>query len=243
MRGPQHPNDDFELAGSGDVVITDLSVAGAMLVLDRGAAGRFFVRDAGGRLAAELDKVPGRSSELGLDPGRYRVELRRDQRVWEAEIVVQQGKRSVVDTAAMRPMELAQTRARGGAAGGQAGLDSPWTQRSARVPTWSLPGASRSSGAVPFNVSVLPGLSLYGTDRHVTDLSLNLISGLNGSISGLEAATVLNVTRGDMRGTQIAGAGNAIGGHVIGGPARRLLQFCRRRCRRLPGRRRRQLRL
>lgn len=216
MRGPQHPNYDFELAGSGDVVITDLTVAGAMLVLDRGAAGRFFVRDAGGRLVAELDKVPGRSIELGLDPGRYRVELRRDQRVWEVEIAVQEGKRSVVDIAAMRPVALAQTRARGGESGTQAGLESAWTRRSALVPSWSLPGAAQTSGAVAFNLSLLPGLSLNGSDRHVTSLSLSLIAGLNGAVSGLEAATLLNLTRGDMRGTQIAGGGNAIGGHVIG---------------------------
>ena len=67
--GAQHPTYDIQLAGSGDVVVTDLRGTDATLVFSEAAAGRFFVRDREGRLVAELRKVAGRPIELGLESG------------------------------------------------------------------------------------------------------------------------------------------------------------------------------
>ncbi len=206
--GPQHPNYDFELAGSGDVVITDLSAAGAVLVLDRSAVGRFFVRDQGGRLVAELDKVPGRSIELGLEPGAYRVELRRDDRVWETSLTLHEGGRGVVDIGAMRPRSLVDTRARGG-------LSSVWARASARIPMASLADTPEHPTEVPFNLSVLPGVSLHGASRHVTQLSLGLVTG-NAAVSGLDMATIGTITTGDVRALQLAGVFHIVGGGMRG---------------------------
>lgn len=69
MGGAQHPAYDIQLVGTGDVVMTDLRSTGAGLRLDAASFGRFFLRDATGRLAAELRKDAGREVELGLEPG------------------------------------------------------------------------------------------------------------------------------------------------------------------------------
>jgi len=72
--GPQHPNYDIDLSGSGDVVITDITQMSSTLVLDAPLIGRFFVRDSGDRLVAEVQKTStGRSIALGLEAGVYRV--------------------------------------------------------------------------------------------------------------------------------------------------------------------------
>src|SRR5262249_42604973 len=57
--GAQHPAYDIEMAGTGDVVITDLHQLSAGLSLPSELAGRVFVRDASGALVAELGKRAG----------------------------------------------------------------------------------------------------------------------------------------------------------------------------------------
>ena len=69
--GAQHPTYDIQMAGSGDVVMTDLRETRAAIVIGPELDGRFFVRDASGRLVAELGKPKGRTAELGVEPGAY----------------------------------------------------------------------------------------------------------------------------------------------------------------------------
>ncbi len=71
--GAQHPAYDIKMAGTGDVVITDVRENSASLVLGPDYDGRFLVLDAHRRLIAELVKPAGRRVELGLEPGQYQV--------------------------------------------------------------------------------------------------------------------------------------------------------------------------
>ncbi|MCB9740126.1 MAG: caspase family protein [Deltaproteobacteria bacterium] len=199
QKGPQHPNYDFELAGSGDVVITDLSMAGSVLVLDRGAAGRFFVRDPRARLVAELDKVPGRATELGLEPGRYSVELRAAGGAYITEIELREGVSTRLDVATMRRAPLGASRSRGSS-----------MQAATTI------GRSDGPEEVAINIGIVPGLSLHGPNKRVTQLSLNIIGGLNAEVRGLEAAGVINITTGDVAATQVAGSVNIVGGDFEG---------------------------
>jgi hypothetical protein len=72
--GAQHAAYDIQLAGSGDLVLTDLRKNNATLVLAADLGGRIYVRSAAGRLAAELYKPQGAGTiDLALEPGRYQV--------------------------------------------------------------------------------------------------------------------------------------------------------------------------
>ena len=70
MGGAQHPSRDMNLAGTGDVVMTDLRSTSAGLELDEDVDGRLFIRDDKGVLVAELYKKGGRSMSLGFPAGR-----------------------------------------------------------------------------------------------------------------------------------------------------------------------------
>ena len=94
QRGAQHPAYDIELAGTGDLVMTDLRATTAGLVLTEALEGRFFVRDEAGVLVVELMKLPGRPTELGLEPGSYTVRRELDGGVSEAAFVLAEGKRT-----------------------------------------------------------------------------------------------------------------------------------------------------
>ena len=73
QHGPQHPTYQIELSGTGDLVLTDLSLNASSLVLDAGIDGRALVRDGRGGLVAELDKPGGRRVEIALPEGDYEV--------------------------------------------------------------------------------------------------------------------------------------------------------------------------
>lgn len=90
--GPQHPAYDIQLAGTGDLVLTDVRATGAHLVIDEKVAGRLYVRDGAGRLLVELRKEPVYPVQLGLGPGRYRVTIDADGRTFEANVTLEQGK-------------------------------------------------------------------------------------------------------------------------------------------------------
>ena len=75
--GAQHPGFDYDLSGSGDLVLTQLESKGAALRFDASQAGRFLVFDDERReFVAEVQATPGRPTRLLVDAGRYRVQLR-----------------------------------------------------------------------------------------------------------------------------------------------------------------------
>jgi hypothetical protein len=88
----QHPAYDIQLAGTGDLVLTDLRSSSAALLLDPALAGRVEVRDTLSRLVLGLSKEAGRPLRLGLPPGEYQIALA--QRV--ATVVLQRDGETLV---------------------------------------------------------------------------------------------------------------------------------------------------
>ncbi len=102
--GPQHPGFDIQLAGTGDLVMTDLRATRAALRLGEDVEGRIFVRGVGGRLAAELHKGAGQALELGLEPGAYELVVDRDGARSGARVSVAEGAPTLVTAAALVPL-------------------------------------------------------------------------------------------------------------------------------------------
>ncbi len=76
--GAQHPAYDIQLAGTGDLVLTDVRSTDSSLVLGQDVSGRVYVRDPSDQLLVELRKEALHPVELGLAPGDYEVALDRD---------------------------------------------------------------------------------------------------------------------------------------------------------------------
>jgi Caspase domain len=115
--GAQHAAYDIQLAGSGDLVLTDLSAVSASVVLDPGLAGRVTVRDHKGNLVAELNRAPGRPLELGLGPGRYTIWVDDQGEVREAQVELVEGDRRIIGATDFSPASVELARARGDASG------------------------------------------------------------------------------------------------------------------------------
>lgn len=92
INGPQHPNYDFQLTGTGDVVMTEISQSSTVLVLTEDIAGKIFIHDDKNVLVVEMTKPSGRSIELGLEAKSYRITIIHDGNILENRITMQKGK-------------------------------------------------------------------------------------------------------------------------------------------------------
>jgi hypothetical protein len=113
--GAQHPTYDIKMAGTGDVVMTDVRQTSSSLVLSPDDEGRFFILGPGRQMVAELYKPQGRQVELGLEPGEYEVYLEQDKQLLFTSMQLADGQRKGVVRSDMRKARRLPTRLRGGA--------------------------------------------------------------------------------------------------------------------------------
>jgi hypothetical protein len=195
--GAQHPAYDIELAGTGDLVMTDLRATSAGLVLTEGLEGRFFVRDDAGVLVVELMKLPGRSTELGLAPGNYKVRRELNGAVAEATFVLAEGKRTPLAPGNFTSVLREATVARGG-------LGTSATPRK----------------LVPFNVGLVPGVSVNAAAAGGAPVENRAAVGVMNDgtalMGGLAMALVSNMYEEEVRGVAVAMGVNTSGGKVRG---------------------------
>jgi len=102
LSGPQHPNYDIQMAGTGDVMMTDIRTSSAILVLDKNSMGRFFIRDRDENLVVELRKPAGNEMMLGLESGDFTVTNERDGRVYETQVHLELGQQVSLPQAGFR---------------------------------------------------------------------------------------------------------------------------------------------
>jgi Caspase domain len=152
--GAQHPTFSYDLAGNGDLVLTDVASRHEGIYLPREApSGVYFMVDEHGFVAAEINKGEGVDRRVALAPGRYRVKRRLGDRLRVGELDVTRGELVTLEENHLR--------------------DAPFTddpvKGSARVDLtsrWSL-GAGVGYQAVfeaPDGASLFPPTGLLGID-------------------------------------------------------------------------------
>ena len=221
MAGAQHPAYDIQLAGTGDLVITDLHAPRARLVMPEHMAGRIYVRDDAGRLVAELRKEPTYPVELGLEPGAYHVVLDRDGRAGEASVRLEEGGSVALaeeQFTALPPMFAA---VRGGQNTAEANPSAPAVGAAgnggpaAEVTATAAPAAP-TLVTVPFAVGIWPSLDARPGQRVENRFVLGLLIGHSDELDGVQLSLVGSVTEARMRGAQISNAFNLARGDSEG---------------------------
>src|SRR5262245_11537344 len=90
--GAQHPTFSYDLAGNGDLVLTDVAVRNEGVYIPREApSGVYFLVDGKGFVSAEISKTDGVDRRVALSPGRYRVKRRLPDRLRVGQIDVPRG--------------------------------------------------------------------------------------------------------------------------------------------------------
>jgi len=101
--GVQHPTFSYDLAGNGDLVLTDVVARREGLLFPAPApAGTYFLVDGKGFVAAEIVKVAGTQSQIALAPGRYRVKRRLPDRLRIGQVDIPRGELVALSEATLR---------------------------------------------------------------------------------------------------------------------------------------------
>jgi hypothetical protein len=222
--GAQHPAYDIQLAGTGDVIMTDLRASSSRLVLTRELAGRIYVRDTTDRLVVELRKEPTYPVELGLEPGAYHVVLDRDGTISKGDIDLRSNGRIEVaarDLASVAPLVSQRRGDEPGGPAGQPGLAPPAVVATA-APT-------RHYRHVGFDLVLAPGyrmsgntgepvehgfvLGLLGHSDRVRGAQLSLAGNIaQDGVVGAQLGGAVALSYGPVHGAQVAGYNLAMGG-------------------------------
>lgn len=115
-QGAQHPAYDIQIAGAGDLVLTDVKQTSATLVVPSNITGRLYVRDPSGRLVVELNKLVNNEIELALMPGEHQVLLDQEGGLYKQEVMVARDSRVVLASGGFVTVVAQKNRARGGEA-------------------------------------------------------------------------------------------------------------------------------
>ena len=200
--GPQHATYDIGLVGSGDVVLTDLHLAGATLVVPEALEGRVFVRDASGALVAELRKVRGASVELALPPGGYQVRVARGERVEAGTFAVPGQGRVVVLPAALSPVALEATTMRG-----EAGIasDEPAPRRKVLLDVGLFPPVTVNDAAGRPVVNTFSlGLPVSRSEQ-LDGVAVGALAHLGERVTGVQVGGLATTANDSLAGVQVAG--------------------------------------
>ncbi|AGC42185.1 ICE-like protease [Myxococcus stipitatus DSM 14675] len=231
--GPQHAAYDIQLAGSGDLVMTDLRGSAARVRVAEDVQGRLFVRDWGNQLVAELQKPAGRRLSLGLDAGRYHITLERPSQRFEAELLV--GSKSDVELRVgdFVPVTLTRTASRGGPVRDVPLVKEPGAARE-DLPTVALnlslvPPVSTSAlwGGTGLNHVALGGLAVRSYQLRGVGLAGG-VGWVDGTMEGGQVSGIANVTGGEVMGLQLALGGNLAFGGATGGQVAAVLNYSER---------------
>ncbi len=215
MGGAQHPSRDMNLAGTGDVVMTDLRSMGAGVTFDEYLEGRLFIRDDKGSLVAELYKAAGRNMSLGLPAGNYELHLERSAAHKAANITLSNGKIENVALAQFKDVKAEKTVARGE-------IKSERTCAAGDPVMCSLDsldynGRSRTTfNAVDREKEPRKGLQIGVfasiADDYMIGSQLSLIANVaKKEMHGVQASVVLNVAKDHFEGAQVASSLNYAG--------------------------------
>jgi hypothetical protein len=221
LSGPQHPNYDIQMTGTGDVIMTDIRNASAQLVLDKSLQGRVTVRNRAGQLMAEVRKPAGREMRLGLENGEYTVTGENNGKTGEAQVLLEFGEQSTLLPEQLKPLKRESTLARGNAAAADAPAAADASQEKFqgegyRVVPWTFSGFLRpKADAYTIHYYILNFLGSYSAklDGFSFGLGPTVVS---ENARGLEYAWLGNYVHGPMEGIQLSTFYNEVGGSFRG---------------------------
>ncbi|HNN93277.1 MAG TPA: caspase family protein [Pseudomonadota bacterium] len=217
LYGAQHAAYDIQLAGVGDLVLTELRRSTAQIILPEDVRGRIYLRDTRGHLLAELDRSPSATGNPGKTTGllqlsvpadAYRVTVDDGAQVLRGNIDARSGP-VVLRTSDLHPVPKESAQRRGGEP------DEPTPSRDSVLAVTQDP----SYRVMPVNVGILPSLSTNALEHRRTVInyfSLSLLMGLTPRLIGVDIALFVSRIVEESLGMQASFIATYTGGSFIG---------------------------
>jgi uncharacterized caspase-like protein len=183
--GAQHPTFSYDLAGNGDLVLTDVVARREGLYLPREAPGGvYYLVDRQGVVAAEITKNEGGDRRVALSPGRYRVKRRLADRLRVGEVDVPSGQMITLDENRLRDAPFSDDPVKG-------------AYRPDVSTRWTLSGGFgyQSVFDAPTRESLFPATGLFGVDVQLRNFfRRDWVWGLDVAGGGANGAVTLPTT-------------------------------------------------
>jgi len=216
LRGPQHPNYNIEMTGTGDVIITDVRKSSSLIVFSEEVMGRLFIYDQRENLVVELNKPAGRPIEIGLPPGVYRISNIRGEKLYAVEIDLVEDASLQIVPEMLLSRERTPARTRGDQDLSTGEVEPEMTVIPFRLSLIDLPLADHRQIRLRFAVSLVL-TSAAELDGVASSSGATLFYGL---ARGWQISSAFNKS-GSLRGVQISGGANfsveqAQGGQIAG---------------------------
>ena len=188
MSGPQHPNYNIQMSGTGDVVMTDIRKGSAKLTLDKHIKGKVFIRDTKDNLVVELNNSNKPNLSLALEAGEYKIINQREANIYETKVNLLPRQQLKLLPAAFKIVSEEVTRARGSA------------KKNYRVVPWHFP---------------LWPYSLSG-EKIIHKYSIHLLGNYSTCLSGFSIGPGPSIVAEDVVGWQNGVLGNFVGSNLVG---------------------------
>ncbi|MCR5217088.1 caspase family protein [Treponema sp.] len=122
--GPQHPNYNITLVGSGDLVLSDISSSDCVVRIASDVKGRVIIRNTEGKLISEINKLQSSPVYLALEEDTYNVVVISDSNTKQGKFTLTSGKVYDLKSSNLNSTNLEVTRLRGGDSSSDGGEDS-----------------------------------------------------------------------------------------------------------------------
>lgn len=169
--GAQHPTFSFDLAGNGDLPLTDVTNRNEGIAIPAAAPqGPYFLIDQRGVVVAELVKTEA-ARALAVGPGKYTIKRRLKDHLRIGEIEVRAGQMTTLDESTFKDAPFSDDPVKG------TGLSSTFTRH------WSISAAGQFQAVfdAPAPIGQLPSAPMIGVEATLHNV---LTSGLAVSIDG-----------------------------------------------------------
>ena len=207
MSGPQHPNYNIQMTGTGDVIMTDIRQSSAIMVFDKSIQGRIFIRDHEDRLVLEMRKSDGKSMQIGLEEGDNTISYEINRALYAASVHLTLGQELHVAKAQFEKVMRESTVARGNPAKAKTAYKDPVLFHAG------------DAQVVPWDFMLMAEPKVYKNILHHNAIGLLGVS--SGKVDGISLAVGPNIILENSRGAQISAIGNDTGwdmqGAQIGG--------------------------
>ena len=111
--GPQHPNYNITLVGSGDLVLSDISGSDCILTLSKELNGRVIIRDKNEKLISEISKTQAAPVYLAMEEGQYGVTVISEKVTLQGSFELGAKKNYVLSNSNLSPVARTANRFRG----------------------------------------------------------------------------------------------------------------------------------
>lgn len=242
--GPQHPNYNITLVGSGDLVLSDISTAESMLSLSKEAKGKFIIRDANGKLISEINKVAGQPIFMALPAAQYSAVIIDEYSTKQGYFVLEKDQVYVLDQNSLSTIKRKTNRVRGGEAvtddedilpiddldensrrGSRRRYDTESSDNLPELEDDDEPKIIKVETIMEkpfdpnsmnvFHLSAVPGVTLAGFESESSLFSVGIIGALDKNIYAIQHSNVMNIVSNNLNGLQLSGVFN-IAGQVRG---------------------------